>query len=221
MFLSLLLFLILLIFPFLYFCVWLPSSFSVENYVAFCVHAVWYFWQAVVSTSGTEFNFIFGDINLFKTEVTLPDEPSDRGDHTTVKCNQLDSHVSSYILDGKISTDQWDGKFDLFLFFEHLFVLERLKEMGLFFCLEVCSVDFGHFLCIISWCNPAFLIIHIAIFLMFLFFLVGGDSDPAFFVIKGLLGLWLFWACVLWFLFIDGFWLFFNDFLYDRERLFS
>ncbi len=97
--LSLLLLLIFLIFPLLDFGIRLPPSFSVEDDVAFGVHRVWYFGKTIVSTTGTKFDFALGDVDLFETEVTFPDESSDGGNQSTIQCNQLNAHVSGYILD--------------------------------------------------------------------------------------------------------------------------
>jgi hypothetical protein len=83
-FLSLLLFFILLIFPLLHFGVRLPSSFSMQNDVAFGVHGVGYFGEAVVSAAWTEFYLILGDVDLLEAEVTFPDEPSDGGYDPTI-----------------------------------------------------------------------------------------------------------------------------------------
>ena len=125
MFLFSLLLLEFFLLPFLNFLVWFPAFFSVENHVAIHVHGVWNFRKTVITTSRTKFYFILNNIELLPTEVTLPNESSDWRDNSTIKRNEFDTHVSGYVLDGEISTDQSDGK--LFLLLSLLLVLLSFK----------------------------------------------------------------------------------------------
>ncbi len=217
MFLFPLLFIVFLVLPFLNLIVWLPSPLSVEDDVAFSVHAVWYFGKTVVPASWTEFDLVLGHIDVLPTKVTFPNEPSDGRDDSAIKRDQLNSHVSGYVLDRKISTDQGDRElFRRSLLLLHLLSLNLGISSLLFFSLQVRSVDLGHFLCIINRRNPSLLLIDIAVDLLLLFLLVWGYCDPAFFVIQGLLCLWILFVRLLIVFFVDCLLFLLNDCLDDR-----
>jgi hypothetical protein len=75
------------------------------------------------------------------------------------------------------------------LFLEDFIFLERIKERLLIFGLKVSCVDLSHFLSIVCGRDPTLFVIHFAIFVLLLFLFIGGHSNPAFLIIKRLLGL--------------------------------
>lgn len=224
MFLFSLLLLELFLLPFLYFLIGFPTFFSVKNDVTIHVHWIWNLGKTVVSTAGAKFDFIFDNIKLFPTKITFPDESSDWGDDSTIKWDKFDSHVSGYVLDGKISTDQSDGKLFLllsllliFLPFEY-FILSWLFS---YFLLDISCVDFSHLFGVIIWGNPTLLIINVTVLLFFNFLYVLRNFNPSFLIIQWLFSLRILIILLFASLFLDCLFFILNNFLNNWKRLLS
>lgn len=125
--------------------IWLPSFFAMQDEVAISVQAIGHFWKRVVSAVVAEPDFFIKDSILFPAEVALVDESPDAANLTSVKGEQLDAHLNSYILKCKISTDEPNVEALLFFFL--------LFEVGDHFC---------HLLFIVFAGNPSLFIIWLA-----------------------------------------------------------
>ena len=105
MFLGLLLLFELFFLPFLYLKVRLPSLFPMKSSISIRIHAISHFRQTVIPTIRAEFDFIFGDFILLPTEITFPNESSDRRYHSTVHCDEFYTQLGAYVLDCVVSTN--------------------------------------------------------------------------------------------------------------------
>lgn len=225
MFLFSLLLLEFFLLPFLDFLVWFPAFFSVKNHVTVHVHGVWNFRKTVISASRTKFYFILNNIELLPTKVTFPNESSDWRDNSTIKWNEFDTHVSGYVLNGEIGTDQSDGK--LFLLLSLFLVLLSFKYFtlgwlfGCWFFLNICSVNFCHFFSVIIGGNPTLLIVDITLLLFLSFLFVLRYFNPSFLVIQWFFSLGIFVFLLLAILLLDCLLFIFYYFLNDRKRLLS
>lgn len=220
MFLFLLLLIVLFVLPFLNFLIWFPSFFSVKDNVTIGIHAVGYFGETVVSTTGAKFNLVFINVVLFPAQVTFPNKPSDWGDDSPIKSDQFNSYVSGDVLNGKISTDKSNGELVLRIL---LFLgFKNVLGILLLFGFVEDSVDLSHFLVVVNGSNPALFFIDITVFILLLSLCVSRHCNPSFLIIQSLFSLRTFLiVLILTLLLIDWLLFFLNDFLHNWKWLLS
>jgi len=178
MFFIFLLFLEFLLFPLLNLEIRFPSLFSVENNVSFGIHTVWNFRQTVVSTVRAKFYLVFINVILLPTKVTFPDESTNGWDFPGIKREKFYSHVSTYVLDGKICTNKSDLKLLLsLLIFDYY-----LAFLG-FFYLKIWRINFCHLFIVIFWSYPSLFVFNIAVLLLGLFLFISRNLYPFLFIL--------------------------------------